>query len=294
MKNQDIYFCLITGTLFYFLVLFVCKFRRRKIYCDTNIWYDIGEGTISKNTLKGLRLVATFNNLIELTHTIKLGEKADIQKVHRAVNALLNCAEEINLSPPIELIVRINSPSFKIDKKFGVKMLNSLKRFALMTPEEIGPDVILEMKKIAKEIRYPAEELLDWVNDVKLPEIRKNIESGIGFHEHEKLDGKPGVTNLIKTITELYVKQYYESIKGFECLYIPEPFLSSFTRYFKYLEITDGKRMKLNDWIDGFNLLYIDKRCLYWTNEGKGKLKNWRKYIIDGGMEHILFKQKDN
>ena len=107
-----------------------------KIICDTNIWYDIGNGVIPYSEISDLYLVATDLSITELMTTQKL--LSDHKIVIRAIDAMLNLSAEIYKLNPIDYILLTGNEQYnpifsKTDAKIGC-----LKNLLNVTNQEIN------------------------------------------------------------------------------------------------------------------------------------------------------------
>ena len=202
---EDVIYILLALLILISILLFKVRWLfNRKIYCDTNIWYDIGEGKINPQSLKGLYLVATYNNLLELTHTIKLGNKTDLQKVQRAVRALLKYSKKIDFRPSVEILIKLNVPSFSSDKKFGKQMLRSAQIFAKTDGNNISESIINDMRALARDSREQPEKEMEKINSILNINIRNRTTSR---HRYPQLP------------LNIYYLTYFKKIKQYSSLW---------------------------------------------------------------------------
>ncbi len=62
-------------------------------------------------------------------------------------------------------------------------------------------------------------------------------------------------------------------------------FLCTFDEWFRQLSIQPSLTMKINDWDDLLNLVYVGPSCLYWTED----YKKTREFIVSSGCGHYLY-----
>lgn len=86
----------------------------KKIICDTNIWYDLGEGIVSFNQAHEYELCCTHLSLYELIHSERL--KEDYVKVSLACKAVLAYSKSFIQEPPLAYLTNLLQP---VDKKIS-------------------------------------------------------------------------------------------------------------------------------------------------------------------------------
>lgn len=253
-----------------------------KIICDTNIWYDIGDGIISEEAIKGLYLVATYNSIKELGKSPYLSERSNLPRVQRAALALITHASEVDLRPPIEIIIKTHSIWFCRNKKIPKEMWKSLQIFARMDLSKIPDAKITQMANAVKELKEPMDKMMAEINSRTLPEIRAKIGKG---RTHAGLDTTPGVRQLVARMASDHLLNAYQKRKEFKEIKGYEPFILVMTYFFKQLELKKVEKFRTNDWIDMCNLIYLkNQNFLYWTGDNK-----WNKRLRELGLGGFIF-----
>ncbi len=259
------------------------KNRTTKIICDTNIWYNIGDGIISKEAIKGLYLVATYNSIAELGRSPYLSDRSNLPRVQRAALVLVTHASKVDLRPPIEIIIKTHSIWFCRNKKITQEMWQSLQIFARMDLSTIPEENFTQMANAVKERKEPMDKIMGEINSGTLPEIRAKI--GKGSKAHDALDTTPGVRKLVARMASDHLLNAYQKKKEFKEIKGYEPFILVMTYFFKQLELKNVEIFRTNDWMDMFNLVYIkNKNFLYWTYD-----KKWNTRLRKLGLGHFIF-----
>lgn len=257
----------------------------KKIICDTDIWYHIAAGRISQELIKGLPLVATWNSVSELAKSPYLSERKTIPLVIGASKALVTHAVEIDMQPSIEKIIKKYCPEFIPNTKIPEELLQGIKIFADLEVDKIEDETIEKMRISVDENRSPMEEAMVGINEMLL-QVRQNIKQGIGKPAHKAADGKEGIQEHIASMASDHMRKNYTTDIDFQNLTISDPLLTVFSFFYKTLELDESRKFRLNDWMDLFNLAYVDDNSLYWTRE-----TYWLRIIQDAGMGHFLFKR---
>lgn len=261
----------------------------KKIICDTNIWYGIGNGSISMQAFENCTFFATFPSIYELTTSPKMLHKP--MAVEKALRAISQGASNgyVKIIPytPIEYIAHIDGNT-NINKQS-----DNVRNAILCFGELIGSGQYkisdLNKEEIEEEVRKRIQPLIDLSND-----INKDIAYNYEFLRINNLikNKKFRNTDFSQSIKEV-VKEVLiaEPIKhpisdGFNWNII-ELFISVYESFYKE-KILNQELIEDNDWFDLYNLAYVKPDMLYWTLDDRWK-GNPNGFIHKAKMEKYLF-----
>jgi hypothetical protein len=146
---------------------------------------------------------------------------------------------------------------------------------------ELKEKVILECKN-----RRGVSQDLANIGNEDLMELRSRINKGLGKKEHLKVDTTEINKEMLKSLLNNYVleKNYEIQWENFDWEKI-ELFMIVTEIYFKKLETTKDMKIKANDIVDWFNLLYVSPDDKYLTFDTR-----WKNYIVnDDRLNHYFF-----
>jgi hypothetical protein len=257
------------------ITLYIGAYKRReeflmdrssqRIICDNNVWYKIGNGEVSPNEFKNIKLIATYLNLLEIGSTENLLK--DFKEVKSACNAILTYADEIWLLNPIEYLIQLGQENYKGDLSDGQFKLDEIKNFVSLNDDYLSSRVKLpEFKPLVEKFDEPLLPSTNFINGVS-GQINANIRSSYGKKAHRKIDKVLEIRDLVKSMV---------SQSGIDCdidwkcynWSKVELFLNTMAEYFRELELSQMKMSK-NDWPDLFNLIYVGPNDQLWTFEEK-------------------------
>jgi len=228
--------------------------------CDTNIWYDLNE---KKNSFKDLTLTPLA--IKEIANSPKLTNK--IETVKNAVNNIFKSGNEIIIKTPLDYLLSIDNQ--KYDGKQPFKTLED--EFEVLCRLENGvtfpEDKLALLKKHIDKVRSSIAESSANLQAM-LIEVRKNIKDN---KKQKKIDTIETTKNVIRKFVEVGTDGKFTLSDSFDWSKI-ELFLYSLDAYFKILEINTTMKVKDNDWIDLFNLMYVTPDDKYLTSD-KGTLR---------------------
>ncbi len=238
-----------------------------KTICDTNIWYDIASGKITKEQLAKVELYATYVNLFELAKTQNLVK--DWVTVKKAVQALHDNSSGIYETNPIEFIIKKQFPEYRCKDISYQQILNGFEHLLRRDEkEQIEKEVLDKMQKSIDEFADAAQKSADYLN-TKLPEIRKKIKESIGKKEHRKIVSYP----LIYEVINVFVQRQTEGTLSLNIEKYPWNEIDLLVRvwdnYFKELEVSGNQKFQPNDWQDIFAMVYVSPDDKYFTSETK-------------------------
>jgi len=241
--------------------------------CDTNIWYEI---TKESNSLKDLTLTPL--SVKEIANSPKLLSKIEI--VRLAVNNIFEFGNEIIIKTPLEYLLSLDNQSYDGTQPYKnlsdeFEVLCKLKD-GVSFPKEEMPQLEKHIEKIRNMISESTANLQEM-----LVAVRKNIEDN---KKQQRIDTTEITKDVIKQFVKSGTENKYNLTDSFDWTKI-ELFLHTLDAYFKMLETNTTMRVKDNDWIDLFNLMYVTPADKYLTGDKgitraitAGKMK---KYLIE-------------
>jgi hypothetical protein len=270
----------------------------KKIICDTNIWYKLGDGSIEKP--KGVKLVATWINIIEICFShINIKASLNTNSVYKAAKAIKEYSDHIikedflmystnKLKPidkkdtyPIEQILDsfIDNKSIIEDDNNYIENKSHYEYF-MKYKDDFANNLNNQKKKLRKEI----------IGDNKSKsEFKKSTDEGIKKHAHYLITD---IDNYIRENFDLKTsfnrankdKDYHDTIKNTINLF--ELYVTVKNEFIKKWLLQSNMKIESNDIFDLANLLYVNSNEYYWTLENR-----WLTLIKESGMGKFIFKQ---
>lgn len=260
----------------------IFKKKLIKVICDTNIWYDIAEGRIKKNSFSKYRLHPTYVNLVELARTPNLLH--DLSLVQRTVKSLYENNGGIYETNPIEFIIKKQYPHYRCKDMKYKSILKFFEKLMQNVNSEVENSLRNHMRKSIKQYKDDLQKTADSVNDL-LPGIRENIKKTTEKKVHRNKKSLP----IFFDIINFFVEEYTKGTISLDIAKFPwdeiELFISVWDNYFKELEISPNQKFQSNDWFDLFGMVYVDKDSKYSTSETKwirliSKDENIKSYLL--------------
>jgi len=242
------------------------------IICDTNVWYNIANGSIAVDELDKINLYPTFINLIELSRTPYILKNLSL--VQEAVKSMYKYHSSIFEINPFEYIILKQYADYKcIDNQFRT-ILKSFERLMRINPMAIIDEkYIIEMRLSIGNYKLYLHQTTNSVNEL-LPTIRENIKKTTGKKIHRNMDSMSIIQELISELINLYSKGSIKlDIANYPWKEI-ELMMIVLDNYFKELELSGNQKMSPNDWSDIFNMVYVGNDYKYTTRE-----KTWTRLI---------------
>jgi len=246
------------------------------IICDTNVWYEMSAGNYTKPD--GFDLIPTSFSLREISTSQAMVEEP---KFYQDTIKMIyeNCGPIIPENP-YDYVLQNQFEDYKSqDSKNIVKMLDS---FGELMNRDIKEDAIIDnetKQKVNKECQEQREltHSLAIIGNEDLLEVRKNINKGVGKKEHLKVDASEINKQMVISLFNNYAEQtsYKINWDKFDWSSI-DLFMIVTENYFKKLETTKDMKIKANDFVDWFSLLYVSEEDKYLTFE-----KKWRNFILN-------------
>ncbi len=244
-----------------------------KIVCDTNIWYGIGNGSISLNDYAFESIYATYVNVDELARTPNI--LFDLESVRNAIRSAMRVAKyRTIMDNPWIYLLKMDNPEFKVELEHDKAILELTTEFA--NDKIINKEHIKEFEE--NWIRPRQKELAD-IADV-YNQLFDNIKEDIGnrkkeFRELEVIPFiKDFIRNRIGDWTEHHLGDRATLSNGFDWNQI-ELYVHTWALWYVELSVSNT-RFQPNDAYDLSNLVYIQPNDKYWTKE-----KRWQRIIQD-------------
>ena len=241
----------------------------KDIICDTNIWYDIGKGSIPINKIYGLPLVCTHLSLNELLNSPNL--YIDQDAVRNAVRAIKEFGSMINLQNPyIHGITRfLPDYSYCTDNSSEIwKQLESLLNNEILFSDEqveILNNIFSERsKEFKEEIAELNKNALPNKNYIKDNHIRNDIRhTDYSFHFRKTLVDYLISYHKQNSNTAIQISLDSDNWDDLELI------IEVWSHFTKCLDINYDQKLHTNDWGDILNMIYVGRNDLYWTSEKK-------------------------
>jgi hypothetical protein len=255
-----------------------------KVVCDTNIWYNLGDGKIDPKVAKENHLIATFYTFEELNTTYNIIKDSD--KVIKTSQAIVNFSSEQILENAILYLVRTMDKLF-VDERYtynlGIRNWNEVR---LLAKTQLGtqfPQWVVDMYE--ENIKNREKEGVDIAKAENLlsDSVRQKAKKEYKADKQKYLDT---VAKNIVSLLGLYLKEFTNGRVEFPADYKFEQielFLNAYVEYFFKLDV-GGMRVQPNDAYDLYNLIYVKPGMKYWTLE-----KRWIRIVEDSQMGHYLF-----
>jgi len=256
-----------------------------RIFCDTNIWYGIGNGSINLEEYDLPPLFATYVNIDELARTPNI--LYDLDNVRDAIRAAMVNAKyrTINDNPFIYML-KMENPDFNPNLQHDNAILEVTTTFA---KGRYIKDEFIETFK--DEWIEPRQKELQEIADV-YNQLFDNIKAGIGNKkkEYRKLDAIPFIKDFIKDRigdwTENHLGKRQTLSDEFDWNQV-ELYLYTWASLYVELSVSN-MRFQANDAYDLSNLVYVGPEDKYWTKE-----KRWHNIIKDiAGLGDYLVEDK--
>ncbi|MDN3688238.1 hypothetical protein [Cyclobacterium jeungdonense] len=254
----------------------------KKVICDTNIWYGLGNKSIQKP--ENVKLVATWNNVMEIGFSHRaIKNKLDEEQVKFTAKAIIDFADEIINETPFHyvaknLIHKLNLEVIDLKPIINQISTNGLADYSTYLHNKQAYDSFMKMKNdFHEEINSNKKELKISFKEISRTE-RKNefllgilvdIESFLRIEHNKEIEFEDS-KDLKKTLKQIDEK--------FPLIF---PVKDSFFELF-----TKQKSMKVqpNDYFDILNLYYVTENDFYWTKE-----KRWLNIIHECSLNNFLF-----
>ncbi len=259
--------------------------HKTKVICDTNIWYKLGSGEFQKPDPLKYDLICTFVNVKEIVSSNNFLLLSKFEEIKNACRAILEYADGYIFENPIEYlkneltdIITISEGKLfdliplitKIDKlnreELDLITLESIKWYQFLDAYFVFP--------VTSALKKDRELILG--NNKKFREIIKNPRVLSLEREKVKEQILYDLTSQYKYLDrKLMSKINYSNV---------ELYINARIAYIHKLKLDKIMTVQRNDVGDLFQLIYVNRDTLYWTNEGR-----WKDIIGRARMSSYLF-----
>lgn len=256
-----------------------------KIFCDTNIWYGIGNGEINLEKDDLSILFATYINIDELAKTPNILK--DLKSVRGAIRAAMKNAKyrTINYNPFVYML-KMENPNFNPELEHD--------KIILKITETLANDGYININfdhRFKNELIEPRQKQLQEMAD-SYNQLFDSMKAGIGYRKKEfrKLDAIPFIKEFIKNQigdwTKTHLGEKLTLSDEFEWKQV-ELYLHTWASLYVELSLSH-MRFQANDVYDLSNLVYVGPEDKYWTKE-----KRWQNIIENAGLGYYLVEYKN-
>jgi hypothetical protein len=243
--------------------------------CDTNIWYDLQNCPDAQKDSGYLMLTPLVAK--EISNSPKLVNKFEMSQ--QACKNIFKYGNDIILETPLEYLLKLDNQIF-VDT-IAYQILSN--EFEVLSRISDGGKIKEEKKIVLQQhIEKIRENLTTGTSDVQdiLNQVRITIDDR---RNHRKQNTIETTKELIKKVfIETPTNNQFKVSDHFNWSKI-ELFLYTFDMYIKELEVNTTMKIKDNDWIDIFNMLYVSPKDKYFTKDG-----TWLRIIKLAKMEKYL------
>lgn len=246
------------------------------IICDTHIWYYIGNGTIDTTKVSSTdRLIATFNNIDELSRTPWLVDNPDYAR--GAIQAMFKHSRKNAIfEPPLVYLKKLAEAQYQYDVR---DHHNAILEFTELIAN--GHDIERGKSEAYRDLCEKRKLELKTVANYFNTEAQKRKLGIKNKAQHRKEDSIP----LNRKFISFMVAVQTDNIgvpDSFDWSKI-ELFETTLKVVFNALE-TGSIELMANDLYDLFLLTYVTPDKKVWTRE-----KKWIKLIDDAGMSKYRY-----
>lgn len=254
----------------------VYKKTKPYLICDTNVWYEMASGNFNKPN--DYDLIPTAFSLVEISTSQAMVEEPKFYQ--DTVKMIYKNCGPIIPENPFDYILQNQFRDYNPPKDGIVNQV--LPAFSELMTKDINVDS--EINKDLKEVvisecrssRGISQDIAN-VGNEDLIELRKSINTSTGKKAHLTIDTTEINQKMMKSIIGNYAltHEYKVNWDKFDWSRI-ELFMIVTEIYFKKLETTKDMKIKANDIVDWFNLLYVSPDDKYLTFD-----RQWRNYILN-------------
>jgi hypothetical protein len=267
---------------------------KKRVVCDTNIWYDLADTKDLQAIKNEYNFVATNSSLKELSNSEKLRiSYNDFCKVRRACHTILKYADEIIFESPFLYLKNLLLPDRKASG--NKELLKGIEDIAHCDFDESDFVKLIKDSIFNDDLAFKSDTLQ---NHVERLETTINLTRGIIHSNKEtKYEAKQLLkrTDFKEDIEESMKRTIIQEIKNNSTFldidnFITENFwkhiefyLKSRNQYHNNLNSVKTMKVEKNDAADMLNLIYVND-CYYWTEDTR-----WKNIFREAKMEKYLF-----
>jgi len=257
--------------------------KKIKVICDTSVWYYLADNP--DVVLNDVELIATHNNFIELVYSRKIIN--NFVKYRNACAALIKYTKPSKniLKNPILYAIHLIDPNF-VDTKNSVGYSNSLYEEVLRISKL--PDNYFNYQINKVEIQSIIDKRNNENNFCNDNNFLADMKRKSSISKEERVHYARN--NYEKLFRELLLK-YFELYSNSSAFNYNDFFWNEINLFSKihqtyYLKLETDKSIKIknNDLIDLFNLLYVGQESYYWIEE-----RRWVNIFREAKMSKYLF-----
>lgn len=247
------------------------------IICDTNIWYDIAENRIDQKEFRNVNLYGTAVNVSEIASTPNI--IGNLSLVRGAICSLKRFHYLIISTNPFDHLISIFDSSIKLNDESTIKLLNAFEIFQKINDFS---DLSNDDWNVVKEKISKNESNIQYITNI-VNKILHQTQNHIKSNHLKKIYSFGDFNDSWKPFFALIISNYSKNYYNKEILVKEDDprwnrldfFITTWSEYFKSLDIQNGRRFHDNDWHDLFNLVYVQPEFKFWTSEKR----SWSKVI---------------
>jgi len=260
-----------------------------KVICDTNIWYNLGNGSLKFENSDKYALCFTYLSLFELIHSANL--KDDFKKVSKACKAVITYSSCFIIESPLNHLINLLHPlEFRKSNSNFIEAITYLSSI-----DDLDKDILLELDKHLSShndkldkyfVTYISEQMASFKNVIykdrtstfKYKELIKTRKMKEGKFENLKCQIIQEIGDISGISKSYFSEKFWKQI---------EVFLKSWAVYTDKLKFDKTMNPKPNDAADLTNLVYVNEDNLYWTED-----RRWINILKEAKLEKYMFQNK--
>ena len=246
------------------------------IICDTNIWYNIANKKNDEFQLRGVELIGTSINIIEISSTPNILNNIDL--VVEAIRSMHKHCYELIIHNPIEHIITLFHDNYIPNCTVEKKLLAGFNILMSIDIHSISVESFMQAEKQINNSIAQNNDLIERINS-GLPFIKEKIKN-LGKSNYRRnvfLDEwKKFFSELISEYSKKYCDMEYTLDLNSNKWDQLEFFLYTWEYYFKNNIEFGNWKLNNNDWNDLLNLVYVQPGFKYWTLE-----KKWNRIYME-------------
>lgn len=251
--------------------------QHRQVICDTNIWYNLGSGTILPPV--ALPLIATWSNVIELAYAHPKNKiDFDVKKWKQAAKAILRHSSRIIELDPFEFATKRLFPDYS---SFHPRDLRSVLTVISETENPLTDSIYLKNRKLFDSFISIKEDFVSKLLQFKSEARSEFIKSSVlkeAFKKNQKDYFKIRTADILFDV-DAYLSERNETIIFDNQTDIQESlrkveqefnfYINVKQRFLHNLTLMKSMSVQPNDFIDLTNLMYVDTESYYATLENR-------------------------
>lgn len=257
------------------------------VICDTMIWYYLGNDLIQIPKNKA-NLIGTSVSIREFGTTPNLRAER-INLLQNAVRAFITYPQSLIKINPIEYLVKYFFSDFNVVDNVENKLIESFKLLVSTNLSEISDMTYEETKIQINKVRSQNQKNIEQINKNIIPKRIDYIKKNHIARDFRKADktyyAKEYFCDLISNFTKNTFDNEYRIDPNDKRWEDFELFVLAWETFHKELDL-GSEKLKENDWVDLFNLVYVKPRYKYWTED-----KKWiRVFNLNNKLKNYIFR----